>query len=55
MGRSKDVGRVAPGLYADMIAVAGDPLSDVQALEKVGFVAKGGVVVKDEISSHARP
>ena len=55
MGRSQDVGRIVPGLYADIIAVAGDPLADVQSLEKVGFVAKGGAVVKDELSSRGRP
>ncbi len=42
IGRTKDVGRVAAGLYADLIAVEGDPLADVRALEKVGFVMKGG-------------
>ncbi|MCA1686036.1 MAG: amidohydrolase family protein [Planctomycetia bacterium] len=50
LGRSKDVGRVAPGLYADLIAVEGDPLGDVRVLEKVGFVMKGGKVVRDELS-----
>ena len=49
-GRSKDVGRVAAGLFADLIAVAGDPLDDVQVLEKVGFVMKGGAVVKDTLT-----
>ena len=51
LGRSRDVGRVEPGLLADLIAVAADPLQDVRALEKVGFVMKDGTVVKDEISS----
>ena len=43
LGRPKDVGRVAAGCMADLIAVAGDPLPDVRALESVGFVMKGGV------------
>ncbi len=53
IGRPKDVGRVAAGLYADLIAVDGDPLADVRSLEKVGFVMKGGAVVKDELTSRA--
>ena len=47
LGKSKDLGQVAPGFYADLIAVTGDPLDDVTVLEKVKFVMKGGVVVKD--------
>ena len=38
-----------PGKYADLIAVSGDPLADVRALENVGFVMKGGQVVKNEL------
>jgi imidazolonepropionase-like amidohydrolase len=48
MGWSDRVGRVAPGLYADLIAVDGDPLADVSELERVRWVMKGGVVYKDE-------
>ena len=49
LGRSKDIGRIATGYYADLIAVSADPLEDVKALEKVGFVMKGGKVFKDEL------
>jgi imidazolonepropionase-like amidohydrolase len=50
IGRSKDVGTVEAGKYADLIAVNADPLQDVRALENVGFVMKGGVVYKDTIT-----
>ncbi|QUT04879.1 amidohydrolase family protein [Sphingobium phenoxybenzoativorans] len=43
---SADVGAIAPGRYADMIAVAADPLADVGALEHVDHVMKGGEVVR---------
>ncbi|GLI99333.1 amidohydrolase family protein [Sphingobium sp. BS19] len=47
LGREKDVGAIAVGRYADMVAVSGDPLSDVRLLEKPDAVIKGGVVVTD--------
>ncbi len=50
IGRSKDVGTIEAGKYADIIAVAADPLQDVRALEDVGFVMKGGEVFKDAIT-----
>jgi imidazolonepropionase-like amidohydrolase len=42
----KDVGTVEAGKLADVVAVPGDPLSDVDALTKVDFVMKGGKVVR---------
>ena len=48
LGWSADVGGVVPGLFADLIAVPGDPLADPTLLERVSFVMKGGVVVKRE-------
>lgn len=44
LGLSGRVGRLAPGLAADVIAVEGDPLADPAALERVRFVMQGGVV-----------
>jgi imidazolonepropionase-like amidohydrolase len=49
IGRSQDVGTIQPGRYADLIAVSANPLQDVRALEKVGFVMKGGIVYKNEL------
>lgn len=46
LGWSDKVGAIAPGLYADMIAVDGDPLKDITELERVRFVMKGGIVYK---------
>ena len=51
IGRSKDVGTVEAGKYADLIAVSANPLQNVQALENVGFVMKGGVVYKDKLAN----
>jgi imidazolonepropionase-like amidohydrolase len=48
IGRSQDVGTIQAGKYADIIAVSGNPLQDVRALEKVGFVMKGGTIYKNE-------
>lgn len=43
---STEIGAVAPGRYADIVAVAGDPLADITEVERVQFVMKGGVVYK---------
>jgi imidazolonepropionase-like amidohydrolase len=44
LGMSGEIGVVAPGAYADIIAVEGDPLKNVGELELVGFVMKDGKV-----------
>jgi imidazolonepropionase-like amidohydrolase len=47
LGWRDKVGVLAPGLFADLVAVDGDPTQDVTLLERVRFVMKGGAVVKD--------
>ena len=42
----KDIGSIAPGKFADVIAVQGNPLEDIALMQKVGFVMKEGVVYK---------
>ncbi len=46
LGRESDVGAIAVGRYADIIAVTGDPTANVRLLEKVDAVIKGGVLEK---------
>jgi imidazolonepropionase-like amidohydrolase len=46
MGWGDRVGTLQAGRYADLIAVARDPLADITELERVQFVMKGGVVYK---------
>ena len=38
------IGRVKPGLFADLIAVEGDPTKDISVIRRVKFVMKGGTV-----------
>jgi imidazolonepropionase-like amidohydrolase len=48
----KDLGIIAPGSYADIVAVEGDPLADITVvIDKVRWVMKGGTVVVDKIHS----
>lgn len=46
LGAADDIGSIQAGRYADIVAVSGDPLSDITEMERVQFVMKGGVVVK---------
>lgn len=49
LGHANDLGRLAPGFYADIVAVDGDPLKDIQAvITKVRWVMKDGKVVVDK-------
>jgi imidazolonepropionase-like amidohydrolase len=53
LGWSDRVGSIQPGMFADLIAVEGDPLTDITVLQKVQFVMKGGMVYYN--SSQAAP
>ena len=48
LGWSDRIGSIEPGKHADLIAVRGDPLADITELERVTFVMKDGVVVRNE-------
>jgi imidazolonepropionase-like amidohydrolase len=52
LGWEDRVGAVEPGRFADLVAVAGDPIADITELERVRFVMKGGQVVRNDLASH---
>ncbi len=55
LGKEKELGAVAPGYYADLVAVEGDPLADIQTvIDKVRWVMKGGSVMVDRTGERAR-
>jgi len=50
LDRAGQLGVIAPGAYADVVAVKGDPLANVTILENVGFVMKDGKVFKNDLA-----
>jgi imidazolonepropionase-like amidohydrolase len=56
LGMEKNLGAVAPGFYADIVAVEGDPLADINVVvNRVRWVMKGGVVVVDKTKTNSAP
>jgi imidazolonepropionase-like amidohydrolase len=52
LGWQGRVGSIVPGKFADLVAVAGDPIADITELERVRFVMKDGQVVRNDLASH---
>ena len=51
-GVEKDIGSIEKGKFADIIAVSGNPLADVTEMERVRFVMKGGMVIRNDVAGH---
>jgi imidazolonepropionase-like amidohydrolase len=49
MGWQDRIGSIDKGKFADIVAVSGDPLKDITEFERVGFVMKGGQVIRNDI------
>ena len=54
LGLEREIGTIAPGLQADLIAVDGDPSQDITALRRVVFVMRGGRVYRNETTARPR-
>jgi len=50
LGWQDRVGAILPGRFADLVAVAGDPLADISELERVRFVMKGGRTIRNDLA-----
>jgi imidazolonepropionase-like amidohydrolase len=46
LGWEGQIGQLKPGYFADIVAVPGNPLDDITAVERVSFVMKGGAIVR---------
>jgi imidazolonepropionase-like amidohydrolase len=52
LGWQDRIGAIEPGKFADLVAVAGDPIADITELERVRFVMKDGQVVRNDLTAH---
>jgi imidazolonepropionase-like amidohydrolase len=55
MGWQDRIGSIESGKYADIVAVSGDPLTDITELQRVKFVMKGGRIIRDELARTVYP
>jgi imidazolonepropionase-like amidohydrolase len=53
LGWRDQIGSIAKGKFADLIAVSGDPLADITELQRVTFVMKGGKIIRNEVNTSA--
>jgi imidazolonepropionase-like amidohydrolase len=53
MGWQDQLGSITKGKFADLVAVSGDPLTDITELQRVKFVMKGGKVIRNDVASPA--
>ena len=55
LGWQDRIGSIEKGKFADLIAVAGDPLADITELQRVKFVMKGGKIIRNDLAPTAAP
>jgi imidazolonepropionase-like amidohydrolase len=51
LGWQDQIGSIDKGKYADLVAVAGDPLADITELQRVTFVMKGGKIIRNDTAA----
>jgi len=52
LGWQDRVGAIEPGKFADLVALSGDPIADISELERVSFVMKDGLVIRNDVASN---
>lgn len=53
LGREGDLNSIAAGKLADIVAMPGNPVDDITATERVGFVMKDGAIVRRQVVTHS--